>query len=358
MLFHLTIIIFLLITLPIAAFGDDAYTPRIPLGLDGSAFLANIPEDNPLTSARVSLGKLLFFDKRLSKDGTLACGTCHQPRYAFTDGQPLPTGIGGRQGRRNAPTILNRVYGNTHFYDGRVQTLEEQALQPIQNGLEMGNTLENLVATLSAVPGYRIRFKDAFGTETITSDRIAKAIAAFEWSLITGESPFDLFEYGGPDGSMSETAERGLRVFRSKKARCALCHTRFTYTDEDFHNIGVGWDKVDLSTYKKTQNPDDIRGVDPGRYAYTRKPEHFGAVKTPTLREVGRTSPYMHNGSIKTLEEIVEFYNKGGISNPFLDEKIKPLDLTEAEKQDLVAFLKALNGINWLQIEPPLRFPE
>ena len=132
----------------------------------------------------------------------------------------------------------------------------------------------------------------------------------------------------------------------------------FNYTDEDFHNIGTGWDRADLSAYEKTGKLQDIKGIDPGRYAQTQKPEHFGAMKTPTLREVARTAPYMHDGSIKTLEEIIEFYDKGGNPNPFLDELITPLDLTDAEKQDLIAFLKALNGINWLHIEPPFSFPE
>ncbi|MCZ6631795.1 MAG: cytochrome-c peroxidase [bacterium] len=355
---RLIIAIALMLALPLKATSDEPYTPRIPLGLDGSVYLEQIPTHNPLTRSKVALGRYLFFDKRLSKDGTVACGTCHQPRSAFTDGQALPTGIGGQKGQRNAPTILNRVYGKTHFYDGRAASLEDQALLPIQSPSELGNTLENVVATLSAVPGYRTRFKQAFGTEAITPDRIARAIAAFERSLITGESPFDLFEYGGPEGSMSEAAIRGLTVFRGKKTRCPLCHTGFNYTDEDFHNIGLGWDKADLTLYEKTKNPDDIKHIDPGRYALTKDPNHFGAIKTPTLREVARTAPYMHNGSVKTLEEIVDFYNKGGVPNPFLDEKIKPLNLTDAEKEDLVAFLRALSGTNWLQIEPPLRFPK
>lgn len=355
---RLIMTIALMLALPLKAACDEPYTPRIPLGLDGSVYLKQIPAHNPLTQSKVALGRYLFFDKRLSKDGTVACGTCHQPRFAFTDGQALPTGIGGQKGTRNAPTILNRAYGKTHFYDGRAASLEDQALLPIQSPSELGNTLENVVITVSAIPGYRTRFEQVFGTDEVTPDRIAKALAAFERSLITGESPFDLFEYGGPEGSMSEIAIRGLRLFRSQKARCTLCHTGFTYTDEDFHNIGIGWDKADLSVYEKTKNPEDIRQIDPGRYAQTKNPEHFGAIKTPTLREVGRTAPYMHNGSLKTLEEIIEFYNKGGSPNPFLDDRIKPLNLTDVEKQDLLAFLKALNGANWLEVEPPLQFPK
>ncbi len=344
-----------LIAFPMAVSGGDI--PRVPLGHDEMRYLNSVPQDNPLTRTKIALGKLLFFDKRLSRDGSIACGSCHQPHRAFTDGRVLPTGINGQVAKRNVPTLLNRAYGSTYFYDGRAASLEEQALVPIQSPTEMGNTLDSVVATLSGISGYRARFKAAFGDTAITPDRIAKALAAFERSLISGESPYDLFEYGGPKGSMSAPAIRGLRLFRAK-ARCTLCHAGFNYTDEDFHNIGVGWDRADLSPYKKTGDLDDIKGVDPGRYAHTKEPQHFGAMKTPTLREIARTAPYMHNGSIKTLKEIVEFYDRGGTPNPFLDDLIGPLDLTDAEKQDLIAFLKALNGSNWLQIEPPFRFPE
>ncbi len=345
----------LLIALPIAGFGGDI--PRVPLGHDEIRYLNSMPKDNPLTRSKIALGKLLFFDKRLSRDGSIACGSCHQPHRAFTDGRVLPTGINGQTAKRNVPTLLNLVYGSAYFYDGRATSLEEQALIPLQSHAEMGNTLDRVVATLSAISGYRARFKAAFGDRAITPDRIAKALAAFERVLISGESPYDLFEYGGPKGSMSQSALRGLRLFRAK-ARCTHCHAGFNYTDEDFHNIGVGWDRADFSTYEKTGNIDDIKGVDPGRYAHTKKPQHFGAMKTPTLREIARTAPYMHNGRIKTLKEIVEFYDKGGIANPFLDELIAPLDLTDAEKRDLIAFLKALNGSNWLHIAPPFRFPD
>ena len=352
---RLTFLCALLVTLPIAV--SSGGIPRVPLGHDEIRYLNSIPKDNPLTRTKIALGKLLFFDKRLSRDGSIACGSCHQPHRAFTDGRVLPTGIDGQTPKRNAPTLINRAYGTAYFYDGRAASLEEQALIPIQSPSEMGNTLEQVVATLSVISGYHAHFKAAFGDSTITPDRIAKALAAFERTLISGESPYDLFEYGGPKGTMSKSAIRGLRLFRTK-ARCTLCHMGFNYTDEDFHNIGTGWDRADLSTYEKTGNLKDIKGIDPGRYAQTQKPEHFGAMKTPTLREVARTAPYMHNGSIKTLQEIIEFYDKGGTPNPFLDELITPLNLTDAEKQDLIAFLKALNGINWLHIEPPFKFPK
>ena len=337
--------------------GETPYVPRVPLGHDAIAYLEKIPAENPSTPAKVELGKLLFFDKRLSADGTIACASCHQPRYAFTDGRALPVGIEGRLGKRNTPTILNRAYGVYQFLDGRAASLEDQALQPLASPQEMGNTLENVVATLAGIEGYGSHFEAAFGSPEVTARRISLAIAAFERTLLTGESPFDVFEYGGPEGALSPSGQRGLALFRGK-AGCTVCHTPPTYTDEDFHNIGAGWDRADLTIYSRTKNPNDIEGVDPGRFALTAEPVDFGAIKTPTLRDVARTAPYTHDGDTKTLEDVVEFYNKGGIKNPFLDPNIEPLNLTDAEKRDLVTFLKSLSGTNWLDFEPPLQFPE
>ncbi|MCS7025692.1 MAG: cytochrome-c peroxidase [Bryobacteraceae bacterium] len=311
--------------------------PVVPLGL----LPVQWPKDNPYSAVKAELGRLLYFDTRLSKDNTVSCATCHNPKFAFTDGQPVSTGIRGQKGGRSAPTVINRAYSLAQFWDGRAPTLEEQAKGPIQNPIEMGETHDNVVQKLKAIPGYRKLFQQAFGTEDITMDHVAKAIATFERTVLSGNSPYDRYRAGNKSALTPEQV-RGMDVYFNK-AKCDQCHEGINFTSNAYHNLGVGMDKP---------NPDE------GRFAVTKNPADWGAFKTPTLREIARTAPYMHDGSLKTLEEVVEFYNQGGVPNKNLDEKIKPLHLTEQEKKDLVAFLKALSGEGWQNIQAPTKFPE
>jgi len=310
---------------------------RVPLGL----LPIQWPPDNPYSKAKVELGKLLYFDKRLSADGSVSCGTCHHPKFAFTDGASVSTGIKGQKGGRSAPTVLNRAYSLAQFWDGRAPTLEEQAKGPMANPIEMGHTHEAIVAKLRGIPGYRPLFKTAFGTEEIDIDRVAKAIATFERTVLSGNSPYDQWKVGNKKTAMTQEQIRGAQIFAGK-ARCDQCHEGINFTSNSYRNLGIGTDKP---------NPDG------GRFVVTKDPADWGAFKTPTLREIANTAPYMHDGRFKTLEEVVDFYDKGGIPNKNLDKAMKPLKLTDQEKKDLVAFLKALSGEGW-KIEEPAKFPE
>lgn len=301
-----------------------------------------IPVDNPLTAKKVELGRLLFFDKRLSKNDTIACAHCHLPAKAFTDGRPVSTGIHGLKGGRSAPSAINRVFAAAQFWDGRAATLEEQSVGPFVSPVEHGFVShDEMVAKMMKIAGYRARFKDVFGTD-VTIDGIGKAVASFQRTILSGNSPADRFDYGGDETALSEEAKRGLELFRGK-ARCTRCHSNFNFSDEKFHNLGIGW---------------DTNTVDLGRYMVTKNPEDIGAFKTPTLRDIARTAPYMHDGRFKTLEEVVEFYNRGGIKNPHQDNTIIPLELTEQEKKDLVVYLRSLNGEGWQHITAPKTFPK
>ncbi len=319
---------------------SGGYTLQIPFGLDpGSAV---IPEDNPLTKEKIELGRALFFDKRLSKDNTIACANCHMAKFAFTDGQPVSTGIKGQKGGRSAPASLNRLFSKGQFWDGRAATLEEQSIGPFTNPIEHGfANHDEMVAKMKKIEGYRKLFKQVFGEE-ITIAGVGKAIASFQRTILSGNSPADRFDQGGDEKAISPEAQKGLELFR-EKARCTKCHSGFNFTDEKFHNLGIGWDTgtVDLGRYMVTNNPADI-----------------GAFKTPTLREISRSAPYMHDGRFKTLEEVVNFYNKGGVKNPHQDELVLPLELTEEEKRNLVEFLRTLNGEGWQQVKAPASFPK
>lgn len=299
---------------------------RLPVG---ARVQLPVPADNHITRAKVELGRTLFFDTRLSRDGSLACASCHKPARAFTDGRPTAVGVGGQVGRRNAPTLVNRAYGRSLFWDGRVRTLEEQALLPLTSPNELGNTHEEIVRRLSSSQPYRRRFAQAFGTEEVTIERVAAAIASFERTLVSGDSPFDRYRELGDSAAVSAEARRGLEIFLGR-ARCVLCHDGQLFTDERFHNSGVAFRDGALA--------------DSGRYIVTGRPEDLGAFKTPTLREIERTAPYMHDGSLAALEEVIEFYDRGGNGNPHLDPLLTPLSLTATEKHALVAFLRSLNG--------------
>jgi cytochrome c peroxidase len=317
------------------------YKLKIPFGLEESAVV--IPADNPLTNEKVELGRTLFFDKRLSQDNTVACANCHLAKFAFTDGQPVATGIKGQKGGRSAPVSFNRVFSSAQFWDGRADTLEAQSVGPFTNPIEHGfPSYDVMRGKMNKIPGYRKLFKEAFGDENITIENVGKAIASFQRTVLSGNSPGDRFDQGQEAGAISEEAQKGLTLFRDK-ARCTKCHSGFNFTDEKFHNLGIGWDdnKVDL-----------------GRYMVTKNAEELGAFKTPTLREVARSAPYMHDGRFKTLEEVVKFYNQGGVKNPHQDPLIIPLDLTEQEKHDLVQFLRTLNGEGWQQVSAPKSFPK
>lgn len=301
-----------------------------------------VPADNPLTAKKVELGRLLFFDKRLSKNDTIACVSCHLPNKGFTDGKAVSTGINGLKGGRSAPASFNRIFSTAQFWDGRAKTLEEQSIGPFVNPVEHGfNNHDEMVAKMKKIPGYRKLFQEVFGREIVIED-VGKAIASFQRTKLSGNSAVDKFDVGGDETALSESAKRGLELFRGK-ARCTRCHSGFNFTDEKFHNLGIGW---------------DTNTVDLGRYMVTKSPEDIGAFKTPTLREIARTAPYMHDGRFKTLEEVVKFYNQGGIKNPHQDNTIIPLELTEQEQQDVVALLKSLNGEGWQQVTAPKTFPK
>jgi cytochrome c peroxidase len=315
----------------------QAPPPPVPLGLVAVPW----PADNRYSPAKAELGRLLYFDTRLSADGTISCSSCHKPEFAFTDGAATSTGIRGQKGNRSAPTIINRAYSMGQFWDGRAATLEDQAKGPMANPIEMGHSTDGIVAALKAIPGYRVRFKQVFGTEDITIDHVAKAITTFERTILSGNSPYDRFR-AGQKNAMTASQQRGMSVF-ADKAKCDQCHEGISFTNGSFNNLGVGTD---------TPNPD------PGYSAVTHKEEDWGKFKTPTLREIARTAPYMHDGSLATLEDVVQFYDDGGKPNRNKDERMKALHLSAQEKADLVDFLKALSGTGWQYIKAPTEFPK
>jgi len=281
------------------------------------------PVDNQPNVTRVELGKSLFFDPRLSGSNWISCGTCHNPAMGWSDG--LPTAIGNNQKvlGRATPTILNTAYNPFQFWDGRAKSLEEQALGPITASGEMNQDLDKLVSELRGIKGYQQMFDNAYPGEGINKKTIAKAIASFERTIVSNDSRFDLFVKGDKN-ALSAAEQRGFNVFEGK-GRCASCHSGFNFTDNQFHNIGL---------------PDN----DPGRAAVTKDKSLTGAVKTPTLRDIALTAPYMHNGSLKTLTDVVEHYDRGGDSKKNLSPMMVKLNLSQQEKNDLVAFLQALTS--------------
>jgi cytochrome c peroxidase len=293
-----------------------------------------IPAGNPQTKEKVELGRRLYFDPRLSADNTISCATCHVPETGWANHDRVDTGIGDRMGTRNSGTVLDAAYMTFQFWDGRAASLEEQALGPIHNPVEMGETLDHVVSKLNAIDGYRTRFRKVFGTG-VTSDGIAKAIAAFERTVLSGPSPYDRF-IAGDRMAMSASAIQGMELFNGK-AGCHACHEGPMFSDQSFHNIGVGMDRSD---------------PDVGREAVTHDPADRGKFKTPALRNVALTWPYLHDGSAQHLADVIELYDRGGVPNPTLDPRIKPLGLTDAEQASLVAFLEALTG-TLPKIHPP-----
>jgi cytochrome c peroxidase len=342
-------------------------TAAPPLGLPP----VPVPADNPQTPAKIALGDRLFHDERFSVDGKVSCATCHEKSKAFTDHRRVSKGHDGLLGTRNAPTVINTAYMETLFWDGREPDLEGQSKQPPVNPVEGG--LPNHAALLEIIrgdPAYVRSFREVFGVDAadISLDHYAAAIAAFERTQIAGDSPFDRYRYGGDESAMSEAAIRGLQVFTGQ-GRCVSCHvieqTQALFTDNRFHNIGVGFKNIRgrvgtiAGEFLKAKNAgadvDKTVLADPdaselGRFAVSEDINKVGAFKTATLRNIELTAPYMHDGSQKTLEDMVEFYNNGGRVNaddpfsPFLSGGIRPLNLSDQQKKDLVEFLKALTS--------------
>jgi cytochrome c peroxidase len=317
--------------------------PEPPLGIDSK--LTDLPE--PPTPERVRLGRWLFYDKRISADGSVSCATCHKPENAFSEDTPVSTGIRGQKGGRKAPSFVNLAWTlYPHFFwDGRAKSLEEQALGPIANPVEMGNTHDAMVNSLGKIRAYAGYFRQAFGEDAITKERVAKAIADYERTRMSGNSPWDRWQKKRDKTAVSDQVKKGHDLFFFGKASCNQCHLGQNFTDNSFHNLGVGFDPV----AKKF--------ADTGRFVVTNSESDRGAFKTPTLRDVSKHAPYMHDGSLKTLKEVVEFYNRGGNKNLTLDPKIKPLNLTADEVDALVAFMESLDGEGY-QDTPPTAVPQ
>jgi cytochrome c peroxidase len=318
-----------------------AVTLKAPLGLPE----VPVPEANPLTAEKIALGRRLYFDPILSVDRTVSCASCHHPDKGFADGRRTALGVGAQTGTRSAPTVLNAAYSRVQFWDGRAASLEAQAGGPIANPIEMNLPHDVCVARLQGEASYRADFQKAFGTELISMEMVQQALASFERTLLSGDSPFDRFRYGGDPKALSPEAQRGLKVFMDpQKGNCASCHLigdqHALLTDGLFHNIGIGADAEGA-----------IKDV--GRLAESKLPTDRGAFKTPTLRQISATAPYMHDGSLKTLRQVVDYYVGGGNANPELDRRIRPLELSGQERADLVAFLESLSGPMPPEVGPP-----
>ncbi|WP_246112807.1 cytochrome-c peroxidase [Allorhodopirellula solitaria] len=325
---------------------------KLPRGLDAASGNIFIPEDNPMTRAKIELGRQLYFDPRLSSDSSISCASCHAPEFGWAADTQFGVGVRDQTGNRNSPVSFNRILSKHQFHDGRAATLEEQAVGPIENPVEMASNHDDCVETLAAIPVYRTQFERIF-PDGVTIDNVGKAIATFERAIVTGPAPYDYYvplatfekafaddlEYLDEEpelaeqynqlkaeaakNPMTESSIRGMELSFGK-ANCAVCHAGANFTDEQFHNIGVGMD---------TDEPDL------GRFVVTGEEQDRGAFKTPTMRNASESGPYMHDGSQKTLEEVVEWYDKGGHPNKWLSDKMKPLNLTDTEKADLVEFM-------------------
>ena len=320
--------------------------PVRPLPIPPLGVAAEFPDlDFRVTPEKVRLGRWLFYDPRLSADGRISCSSCHVPERGFSETEPVSTGVHGRKGTRKAPPILNVAFPiyPVYFWDGRASTLVAQAKGPVSNPVEMGLAPEEAVAAIEGIRAYRRYFAEAYGDERVDLERIAEAIAAYEATRMSGNSAYDRWDAGDPQAL--GPAERLGRELFFGKAACNQCHLGFNFSDSRFHNLGVGW---------KDPSGGDLRSgfADRGRAAVTGKEEDAGAFKTPTLRDVSRRAPYMHDGSVATLREAVELYDRGGVRNPWLSPEVKPLRLTSREVDALVAFLKSLDGEGYLDVSP------
>lgn len=321
-----------------------------PFGME--EFFAESPAPVP---ERVRLGRWLFHDTRLSGDGTVACASCHQPAHAFSEPRSVSVGVHGTRGRRKSQTLLNIAArtelvdtppaerGDWFFWDGRVRTLEAQVLQPIANPSEMGMAHDRLIERIESIRGYGPYFKEAFGTADATLERVATALADYVRTLKSGNAPYDRWRYGRDRDALSASARRGSDIFFFT-GRCAMCHAGFNFSDGRFYNLGIGWNATS-GTF-----------ADEGRVLVSGEGRDRGAFKTPGLRDVSKRAPYMHDGSLATLRDVVEFYNRGGIDNPWRSRRLVPLGLTGDEVDSLVAFLEALDGEGY-DARPPRHFP-
>lgn len=334
---------------------------NLPLGLPSDTWDYYVPRHNPLTPAKIELGRQLFFDQRLSADGTVSCASCHKPELAFADGKAVAEGVANRRGPRNSPSVLNVIYNNSNFWDGRSETLEEQAIQPLINPLEMGDqTHAAIVARLQRLPEYVSAFQAVF-RGGITIERVGYALAAYERTLVSGAAPIDHYLAGDTD-ALDDAAKRGLALFRGK-ARCSRCHSfseqRAFFSNFDYVNTGVAtnhpsFEKMTRAIYAVGDGPEmkplvdrlsqEEGGHELGRITITYNILDLGAFRTPSLRNVALTAPYFHDGSAATLADVVRFYNQGGKDNLNREWDLHPLGLTEEEQRDLLAFLHSLTG--------------
>jgi len=313
-----------------------------PVSLEGKTLtgldeFVPTPDDNPLTPAKVALGRRLFFDSMLSIDRRLSCASCHHPDRAFADTVPRSHGVNGQSTKRNAPTIVNRAYGRLFFWDGRANSLEAQVVMPISEPSEMGLPLAKAITRLSNRTDYRAAFAAAFDDQP-NAINLARALASYVRTIRSGDAPIDRYR-AGDSAALTPEARYGMELFAGR-ANCSTCHTGNTFTDEQTHNTGVAVGTPDL-----------------GRFAITGHPADRGAFKTPTLRNVALTAPYMHDGSFATLEQVIEFYNRGGRHSTSLDPEIHPLELTMEERNALLAFLRSLTGIVVADSTAELRSP-
>ncbi|MDQ7826612.1 MAG: cytochrome c peroxidase [Candidatus Eremiobacteraeota bacterium] len=354
--------------------GSISSSPSAPLGLPPPKY----PGENPQSAGKIALGKKLFNDKRFSTTGDVSCATCHAEEKAFTD-SPLKTseGIHKLKGTRNAPTVINAVYFDLFFWDGRSPSLEDQALHPFTNPVEMGlKDHQPILDIVRSDPEYQKQFKAVFNKsgKEITMGEVTKAIASFEREQVTGNSPFDRYYFGGEKSALTAPQKRGLDLFINE-GRCVSCHvieqTQAVFTDNRFHNVGVGINNIqkeipalaqEFLKAEATASQVDVKVLSDkktselGRFAPTRDFDDIGAFKTPTLRNIAITAPYMHDGSQATLRDVVVHYNNGGVTkkgdpvNDFLGSGIRPLNLTEAQIDDLVAFLEALTSPEYMHL--------
>lgn len=299
----------------------ESYKLEIPAGFPEPT----IPEDNQLTSERVELGKFLFYDTRLSANNAVSCASCHKQQLAFADSKPLSMGHNGKEGFRNSPTLANVAYQTTFMMDGGVSSLALQSLAPIHDEEEMGFNINEVVVKLNADSELKKMSKEAYGRDSMDAWVITRALASFQRILISGNSRYDQFEHQGKNDVLTDEEKRGMKLFFSEKTQCSSCHIGFNFTDGKFHNVGLH------ETYS-----------DPGRERISNESKDFGKFKTPTLRNIEVTAPYMHDGSLSTLEEVIVHFNSGGSNHKIKDSRVKPLNLSDDEQSELIAFLKTL----------------
>jgi len=322
-------------TIPIIGNAQTTMNLEQPLGLPP----VPVPSDNPMTKEKVELGKMLYFDTRLSENGSISCSTCHMPKHGYAEPKPVSEGIHKQKGHRNANTVINTAYATSLFWDGRAKDLEDQAAGPVENPIEMGTKMTVVSGKLNKIEEYKKRFQEVFGGPA-NKENITNAIAAFERTILSGNSPYDNYQNGDKD-AMSEEAIAGMNLFNGR-AMCSTCHTPPVFSNWNFYNAGVGSDKEEL---------------DLGRYEVTENPAHKGAFRVPHLRNVTDTPPYFHDGSVKTLEEGVKFMARGGKDNPnrhALFKAVEAQNLSDKEINQLVEFVKSLSGDYPVVEEPEL----